>query len=252
MTIGFIIIRYIHDVKTNEYWINCYNSIRKYYKDNIIMIIDDNSPQNYELCKIKLHNCFLVNVDKNLSQRGELLAYYYYYKYKLFDTAVIIHDSVFIQKYVDFENVDVKMLWHFDMYTCDFKHIKSDIKEYICKLNNSDILIDIYENKKWYGCFGVMSVISWSYLKYIVDKYNFLILLDYLKNRQDRKCLERIFGIILFNEGICDSVFGKIHNNFNKYYYWGFSYENYIELKNKSNGNLLKYYPSFIKIWSGR
>lgn len=41
--VGFIILRHVTDEKINNYWNLCYRSIRKYYPENLIMIIDDNS-----------------------------------------------------------------------------------------------------------------------------------------------------------------------------------------------------------------
>ena len=43
---GFIILRYVVDKKTNNFWITCYNSIRKFY-DNKIVIIDDHSNKKF-------------------------------------------------------------------------------------------------------------------------------------------------------------------------------------------------------------
>jgi hypothetical protein len=92
---GFIMLRHVNNKDTNEYWNLCYDSIRKFYPENNILIIDDNSEYKYinnrELYKVTIINC-------EYPKRGELLPYYYYLKNKLFDTAVIIHDSVFINK----------------------------------------------------------------------------------------------------------------------------------------------------------
>jgi hypothetical protein len=44
--LGFIVLRHVNDETTNQYWIHCYNCIRKYYPENMILIIDDNS--NYD------------------------------------------------------------------------------------------------------------------------------------------------------------------------------------------------------------
>ena len=47
-----------------------------------------------------MYKTFIIQND--FPKRGELMPYYYYLHNKLFDTAVIIHDSVFINKYIDF------------------------------------------------------------------------------------------------------------------------------------------------------
>ena len=41
--IGFIILRNVDTIDRNKYWIKCYNCIRKFYPENKILIIDDNS-----------------------------------------------------------------------------------------------------------------------------------------------------------------------------------------------------------------
>jgi hypothetical protein len=41
--------------------------------------------------------------------RGELLPYYYFLKNKFFENAVIIHDSVFIHKRIQFESMIGKL-----------------------------------------------------------------------------------------------------------------------------------------------
>ena len=63
---GFIIVRHVNSEKTNNYWIESYKSIRKYYNNKII-IVDDNS--NYEYVKInddiKIYNCEIVQSKYN-------------------------------------------------------------------------------------------------------------------------------------------------------------------------------------------
>ena len=44
--IGFIILRHVINELTNKYWIKCVDSIRQYYPENNILIIDDTS--NYD------------------------------------------------------------------------------------------------------------------------------------------------------------------------------------------------------------
>ena len=92
-TVGFIMLRYVNDPNANCLWMHCYDCIRKFYPENLILIIDDNSKPEYMLSK-KLYKTLLLNSE--FPQRGEVLPYYYYIQSKLFDIAVIIHDSVFV------------------------------------------------------------------------------------------------------------------------------------------------------------
>ena len=85
-SLGFIVLRHVNNNKTNKYWIHSYNCIRKFYPENIILIIDDNSNYNYVTTK-NLYNTIIIRSE--YPGRGEVLPYYYYIKYRLFDIAVI-------------------------------------------------------------------------------------------------------------------------------------------------------------------
>ena len=93
-TYRFIILRHVNNNKTNDYWLRCYDGIRKFYPENYILIIDLGSDYNF-ITNEELYKTKIINSDSPKS--GALLPYYYIQN-KLFDTAVILHDSVFIQK----------------------------------------------------------------------------------------------------------------------------------------------------------
>jgi hypothetical protein len=234
-SIGFIILRKVIDFNTSRYWKKCYECIRLYYPDNFIIIIDDNSEynfidKNYEsnLIKTKIINSEYHN-------RGEILPYYYYLHNKLFDIAVIIHDSVFINSEINFYTKTYKLLWDFDhQWDCPDKEI-----EIMNKLKNSEELIKFYSNKiLWNGCFGGMSAIAYDYLKYLDSIYDIKILLQHIYNRSQRMCFERIIACILIKNAKGQCLFGNI----NKYY----NDKKFDEIKFLSED------LPIIKIWTGR
>ena len=229
--VGFIILRHVRDELTNKYWIKCIECIRKYYPYNKILIIDDNS--NYDfISKIEDANTFVIRGE--YPGRGELLPYYYYLTNKLFDTAVIIHDSVFINSYIDFRVDKYKMLWSFE-HDCD--QIEDETLM-IDAINDKELKI-FYENKwLWKGCFGCMSVITHDYLTHLNNKYDISKLLDYVKKRYNRCSFERVIGSILQKEQFNYALFGDIH----RYCPWGIPFE---EIEN------YKHLPA-IKCWTGR
>jgi FkbM family methyltransferase len=231
-TIGFIILRHVNNIESNEYWQLSYDSIRQFYPENLIMIIDDNSNYNY-ITEKELYKTQIIKSE--YPQRGEILPYYYYLKNKLFDIAVIIHDSVFINKYIDFNVDKYKILW-------DFEHHWDQISDEtrIMKLFNDKVLLSFYENKSlWKGCFGGMIVITHDFLSFVNNKYNLTnILLDVILNKYNRCSLERILGCILNKEQNIDTFFGNIHN------YCKFG----ILFSEKEQYNHLP----IIKTWSGR
>lgn len=231
--IGFIILRHVISDLSNKYWINCYNCIRKKYPENKILIIDDSS--NYDLItNIELYKTTIINSE--YSKRGELLPYYYYLHNKLFDIAVIIHDSVFINKYIDFNIENYKMIWDFD-HTWDDGI--NDIK--IIETFKNTELLDFYNNKKlWKGCFGSMCIITHDYLTNINTKYDISNLLNHIITRYDRCSFERVIACLLqINDNNNNkSLFGDIHS----YSKWGIAYDN----KDEYNDLPL------IKVWTAR
>jgi hypothetical protein len=255
---GFIFTRHINSKETNEYWKECIRCIRKHYIDNIIMIIDDDSLDEYITNdNVDLKNCFIIQSE--YPKRGEILAYYYFYKYKLFDKAVIIHDSIFLQQDISQEINDVsnvKFLWHFS------NHYDDDLVRemyFICALkhdNNKENVINITEvylrKDNWLGCFGVMSVITYDFLNILVEKYNIFNLLNVIKTREDRCSLERIFSILSYvNSNLfvdCSpSIFGELleYPHLGEPFYY--TYTDYLQDKTRNTS-----FCKIIKVWTGR
>lgn len=229
--IGFIILRHVNNETTNKYWIHCYNCIREHYPENSILIIDDNSNYNF-ITNEQLYKTNIINSE--YPGRGELLTYYYYLHNKLFDTAVIIHDSVFINKYIDMNVETYKILWDFQH---DFDQIEDETK--MINIFNDIKLTNFYENKQlWNGCFGSMSIIRHDYLISINNKYNISKLLECVLNRYNRKSFERVIACLLQIDRINETLFGNIFD----YTPWG------INFQDKDN---YKYLP-ITKIWTGR
>jgi hypothetical protein len=195
--LGFFLTRHVTSEKTNEYWKNCIRCIRQNYPKNIIIIIDDNSNNDYlNSDDINLEYCMLIKSE--FPKRGEMLPYYYFYQTKLFDKAIIIHDSFYLKEKIDVTHInDVKFLFHFDNNLEDEEYEKL----LLSKLKYSEELLQLYNTpNSWKGCFGVMSLISYEFLKTIVEKYDIFNLLDHIKTRIHRCCLERVFAIVCCNE----------------------------------------------------
>ena len=228
---GFIVLRHVNSEKSNKYWINCINCIRQFYPENKILIIDDNS--NYSFIKDeKLYKTTIINSEYH--KRGELLPYYYYLHNKLFDIAIIIHDSVFINKYIDFSVDKYKLLWEFEH---DWDQIRDETRMINC-FNNKELL-NFYENKNlWKGCYGGMSIITYDFLTYINSKYDISKLLNYVLNRDNRMSFERVIGCILQKEGDKNTLLGNIH----EYCKWGLSFDEIDDYK----------HLPLIKCWTGR
>jgi hypothetical protein len=250
---GFIITRHVNSEKTNQYWNNCVKLLRTFYPNKKIVIIDDASNYNYVKAEFNYINLEIINSE--FPGRGELLPYYYYLKHKFFKNAVIIHDSVFFHRRINFEKLNgmkVVPLWFFysdKENVVNTKRISANLKNNIL-INNkvsNDFNVLGMNIDKWYGCFGVQSYINLDFLELIEKKYGISNLISVVKCRADRCCLERIFGTIFFTESPnllkMKSLFGDIM----KYQTWGYSYEQYMNHLKK--GVVPK---NVVKVWTGR
>lgn len=241
--LGFIITRHVVSANTNQYWNQSYRTIRQFYPDNIIMIIDDNSdPEFLTLDEdLVLKNCFLVTSE--FKGAGEILPYYYFLKYKLFEKAVILHDSVFFNSYMDFNQVqDVCYLWHFTQHQWDNVDDETSL---LGHLKDSQSVIDFYFQKHlWYGCFGGQCVISYDFLKKIEDRHCLSQMVPHIRERVNRYAVERVLGCIFtFMERSLrhrPSLLGTIF----EYMQWGYTYSAYLQDPILS--------LSLVKVWSER
>lgn len=230
--LGFIVLRHVHDTITNEYWQHCVTCIRKFYPTNCIMIIDDNSDQQFVFSSISMNN--IVLIQSEYCARGELLPYYYYLKNNLFECAVIIHDSVFIQQKINFYTTTYKLLWNFPHSIC-LKQVSACI---IPMLQEYD-LVEEFNKSKSPGVFGCMTVISHKFLVELNSRYDLSLLLKHIKCRNDRCGFERVLGFLLFK---CDNSHECIFGNIIKYCKWGLTFDE----RNKH-----KKLP-LLKVWTGR
>jgi hypothetical protein len=243
---GFIILRHVNSEQTNQYWITCYDKIREFYPENKILLIDDNSNYDY-VSKDKeatLTNTTIINTE--FKGRGEILPYYYYLRNRLFDIAVIIHDSVFIQKHIDF-GTENRFIWEFEHH---WDH--QDQTRLINLLKNNQKIVNLHNDKSsWKGCFGAMTVIKYDFLLRLENQYNFINLVNHITCRYDRMSWERVFAVLFTLENADKpSIFGNIHTfgNVGNVKLFGLTYNQHI------NGHFLIHtnHLPLVKIWSGR
>ena len=230
-TFGFIILRHVNSVSTDQYWKHCYESIRKYYPDNWIIIIDDNSNLEYITNHI-LHNTTVIISE--FPGRGEVLPYYYYLHYKLFDIAIILHDSVFVNAQIDFSIDKYKLIW-------DFEHHWDQIEDetrLINVFNDPELLIFYKDKSLWKGCFGGMVIIRHDFLQEMNNTYAISKLLDHVLNRYNRCSFERVISCLLQKMYPKTTLCGNIHS----YMPWG------TRIQDKDNFSHLP----LIKVWTGR
>jgi hypothetical protein len=257
---GFIITRHVNSEKTNKYWNQSIKCIRRLYPLTTIVVIDDNSNQKF----VKPFNEYknVIYIQSEFHGRGELLPFIYLLKYHFFDKAIIIHDSVFFHKKINFEKIKqpVIPLWHFNRYIDETQNkinnirIASQLKNKTEVINNlSNILDNDYnviqwkKNLEWSGCFGVQCFINYYFLLNIQKKYKFTNMIPLVRTRNDRCSLERIMAVLFYIEfpqlQLYKSLFGDIFS----YMKWGYTFEEY-----SSNLKKKRVIKPVVKVWTGR
>ena len=279
-TFGFIVLRHVKDIATNEYWLRCYDSIRMWYPDAKIVFIDDGSDYAYVtpsekdedlsfLC-LRLRNVSFVH--SAYRGRGEILPYYYYlHNSQWFDKAVFLHDSVFVNARIPFESLDDRILWDFRHKACatdDSLDLK--IQHLMENCEHGEVLKRLFRQKRrWKGCFGGMAVFSHSFVARLDRQFGLEKLMRVVRCRQDRMALERVVGLFFEfdrrRSGKSRRSAVAVFGNINEYCVWGYSYEMYLldqriraaETKKKKKKRRCGFIPlafalPLIKVWTGR
>ena len=240
--LGFIILRNVTNTITNQYWKECFRCIRRFYPTNRILIIDDNSNKQF-VTNDELNNTMII--ESEFPKRGEFLPYYYYLRTNFCQKVVILHDSIFIKKNINFDGMvsDYKFLIHFGKeHINDPGTFQSQLK-LLKSLNNANLTT--FYNKKdegsWSGCFGSMSVITYDFLKQIDDEFHLTRLIPVITQRIDRCAFERILGCILQYKHRNSSLMGHIVNNLD----WSIDF-------NKYKNHKYNFRLPIIKVFTGR
>jgi hypothetical protein len=251
---GFIITRHVNSEKTNKYWNQCVKLIRTFYPLKQIVIIDDNSNQNFIKEDHQYQNITIIQSE--YPGRGELLPYVYYLRYKWFPNAVIIHDSLFIHKRIPFEKFKMQVLplWH-HIYDKENLHnierITSSLKHshhLLSKIRGTNINILGLNKDTFNLCFGGQTYIKLGFLELLQQKYNITNLVNAVHNRTDRCSLERVLGLLFCEEYPVllklNSLFGDILRQRRAFDYDFDEYK--YDLRHR------KIIHPFVKVWTGR
>jgi hypothetical protein len=208
--IGFIMLRNVFSKEANKFWIESYNSIRRFYPKNSIVIIDVSDEINLIIDK-ELTNTVILK--SRYEGKYDIIPYLYYLENKPFEQAVILKDTIFFTKLHNFDKEN--------RFLFQFEHNWNDETTEIemIKHINKPLLLSLYFDKTlWRGCFESMSVITHERLQLLHSKYDFYSIYNYIDtdktNSQKRNCaFERIFGIVfnLENGGYKTTVSGDIH-----------------------------------------
>lgn len=240
----------------SEYWKECYSSIRKFYPDKKIIIIDNNSDNNLIDLSFELINCEVINSE--IPESGFFAPFYYLLTKKFdFETGIILHDGMIFTDYIDFNSVKLcKFFWHFTS-----RCLQISVHDFMKELKDSQSILDAYYTNNWVSSLGATGVFNISFLKKLEEKHEITRLKNKIKANLDITDWERLIGIIMyanckpfeysyFNDCVTDAINTPGVNNNGVYVDridWAYSYEQY--LVDKSVNNLRK---PLVKIFGRR
>ena len=194
---GFIITRCVKIKEDNQIWKNCYNSIRKFYKEKILIITDGSNKELIE--DIPLENVTLI--DSEFPGAAEVLPYYYFNKLKPFKKAVCLLDSMWFTQFYDFNKYDLKDVVFLVHFSQPHVHRYEDKELELAQVVGDDV-VNMYHTDNWLPCFGGSSYITLEFLEKLEDKFHFLVFVNYLGKekieRSYRHSFERIFAVMCY------------------------------------------------------
>jgi len=258
-SIVFILTRHVTSEKTNELWQECIRAIRRFYLTDPILIIDDHSNPAFLSTIADYPRENILNISSEFEPGcGEMLAYYYFYKMKIADTAIILHDSFFLQAPIpgldqirQNTGFTTKFLLSFDRFTHDFNQEIA----WIQKLKNPESLVWWYHQSELcrYGCQGIQSIISHRFLTELQEKHHVLDLVPQITNRVDRMCMERVWAAVTMyhSPNLLNPDQVAVYGDFFREYldkYEHTEYEYFLANREK----IAQEKRPFIKIFSGR
>lgn len=236
---GIIMLRHVTDKTSDKFWRHGYDCIREFYPTENVLIIDDNS--NYDFISEKELDKNTLVIRSEYPGRGEVLPYYYYSRIgnKFCNTALCIHDSMFITAHININEINkCKMLWSFSSH---HPYERNNAYNILSVYHDSE-LNTLFGGITWKGCFGGMSIINHDYLLEINNKFNISLMLEVITTRPHREAFERVWGAILHfcenTQKVNNVLIGDIHEKG----HWG---------KTWGQHNSMKTFP-ITKIWYSR
>lgn len=243
MNYGFIIPICIRSCIHFNQLKRCINSIRNFYENIKIILIDDS---NIEYTKQIKH---YFKVDNNIVIKESLIKgsadqqiFKVFLDTELFEKAIFIQDSMLINKKLEgIDSVNLNFIWHFTNHRIHWDMINEPKTEYNIKNNIKthteliihNVLRDYNENKQfqdyvisklknkneWCGCFGSLCIIDKKTLITLNENTNFIDKFINSNSNRDRRANESIFSLV------CHFYFPEINfeNSYDGLYFDGYN-----------------------------
>ena len=193
--LGFVIGRHIADASHGDLCFRAYSSIRRFYPDSPVVIVDDSSPRP----DLHAYDARTTVIQSARRGSGEFGLYHHFHVGGWFDRAVLMHDSMVINQRLVIPDVPITYLWHFPAEAA-LDSVVKDVKKFIGRLENKRAAKRKYTSRSWLGMFGCASIVTWSCLDRVAARYDLFGLLRKVDTRPKRCAMERILGIVFDDE----------------------------------------------------
>jgi hypothetical protein len=193
--LGFVISRHITLSTHADLCFRAYRSVREFYPDSLVMIVDDRStlsdPHAYDARTNVIQSAFAGS--------GEFGLYHYFHQLRPFDRAVFLHDSMVLKKPLELPDVPVIYLWHFAHHDSLWQHV-SDVESLLSELERRDEIEQKYRSGAWTSMFGCCCSVTWDCLDRVTRRYQLFRLLKRVDSRMMRCAMERVLGVVFCSE----------------------------------------------------
>lgn len=180
MTTGFIILR----TTTEPIWKECYKRIRSRYNNPILILDRDDE---HKIGNINLINTTVVRVKRD---GHRLLPFFYLYKMKCFEQAVILNDTMLVMK-------DVNFIANTFLWLTRHENQEVDLELEILSLLGNDDLLSFYRTGRWSCSYLSCCSISLESVTKLVEQIPIFSLLDLLKTERHCLAMDRVLSCIL-------------------------------------------------------
>eukprot|EP00798_Chlamydomonas_sp_ICE-L_P028133 gene28133-biopygen32085 len=260
---GIVILRCMKKPVHMWYWHTCVHRIRAVHPTMPVVIVDDHSDPDMRAACIPIEGTIphLTVIESDLQAgAGEILPLYYMFTKRLFETALVIHDAMFlnqpIPESIALHTPGFRFLWHF---SSNFRHEEATMQTMgALSSETQEEIMRVYNNGgEWLGCFGTAMYVTLDTLDCLKTRFSGITKLAATVNtRSMRSGLERVIPLMLMiiNDdessttcvySTCEySVFGDIFLNHPMPF--KLTFENYMQ-----NTGTFKNRP-VVKVWSER
>jgi hypothetical protein len=212
------------------------------------VIIDDGSEQVWLASMASSTRAdALTRVVENVSHPGaaEIVAYSYLHRERPFRRALVLHDSMMVRERLALPDEPIRFLWHFP-HRFDRPRGETSLLWRLAPRTRAR-LVQLYRRKqRWWGCFGSSAFVSLDAVDRIQKEHDYFNLLEHVRDRPARLCMERVFACVMTFEfpelARSPSLFGDILEYPRSMSY---SFEQFLEEGEP------RFLP-IVKVWCGR